>query len=278
MDLPRVTICTPTFNRRPFIPALVACIEAQDYPSDRIEWVVHDDGTDPILDLIDHLPYLRYFRHDGPKLTVGAKRNFIADQATGDILVHMDDDDYYPPQRVSHAVETLQANPTCALAATSVLHMYSASGARMHVLRPRSDLVVGAASFALWRRLHTTRQYNDQAALAEEPSLLCGLTASDIAQLDPVKTILVIIHAHNSGDKTALVRHGDCVTVSELDPAAFLRTQQLLDTYLVDIPARVAAYDAGLRGHKPDVVEAQRRISVGWHPSPARVRTAWSEP
>ena len=278
MGPPRVTICTPTFNRRPFIPALVACIEAQDYPRDLIEWVVHDDGTDPIHDLIEHLPYLRYFRHDGPKLTVGAKRNFIADQATGDVLVHMDDDDYYPPQRVSHAVETLQANPTCAIAATSVIHTYFASDARMYVLRPRSESTISAASFALWRRLHTARRYDDQAAMAEESSFLRGITVSDIAQLDPVKTILVISHTQTSCDRTALIRHGDCVTVSELDTTAFLHTQELRDTYLVDIPARVAAYDAGLRGHKPDVVEAQRRISVGWHPSPAQVRTAWSEP
>lgn len=29
------------------------------------------------------------------------------EKSKGDILVYMDDDDYYPPERVSHAVETL---------------------------------------------------------------------------------------------------------------------------------------------------------------------------
>jgi cellulose synthase/poly-beta-1,6-N-acetylglucosamine synthase-like glycosyltransferase len=41
--LPRVSICTPTYNRRPFIPYLKKCILKQDYPLSRIEWVIVDD-------------------------------------------------------------------------------------------------------------------------------------------------------------------------------------------------------------------------------------------
>ena len=37
--LPNVSICTPTFNRRPFLPSLIKCISAQDYPHEKIEWI-----------------------------------------------------------------------------------------------------------------------------------------------------------------------------------------------------------------------------------------------
>ena len=50
--LPFVSICTPTFNRRPFIPFMIKCFEHQTYPKDRIEWIIIDDGTDPIEDLV----------------------------------------------------------------------------------------------------------------------------------------------------------------------------------------------------------------------------------
>ena len=30
---PFVSMCTPTFNRRPFIETLIKCINLQDYPS-----------------------------------------------------------------------------------------------------------------------------------------------------------------------------------------------------------------------------------------------------
>ena len=50
--LPLVSICTPTFNRRPFIPSLIQCVINQTYPAHLIEWVITDDGTDPIEDLV----------------------------------------------------------------------------------------------------------------------------------------------------------------------------------------------------------------------------------
>ena len=36
--LPKVSLCTPTFNRRPFIPMLINCMNRQTYPKKLIEW------------------------------------------------------------------------------------------------------------------------------------------------------------------------------------------------------------------------------------------------
>ena len=41
-------------------------------------------------------------------MTLGAKRNFMHEKARGEFLVYMDDDDYYPPCRIRHAIETLR--------------------------------------------------------------------------------------------------------------------------------------------------------------------------
>jgi glycosyltransferase involved in cell wall biosynthesis len=44
--IPFVSICTPTFNRRPFILNLIKCVDSQTYPKDKMEWIIVDDGTD----------------------------------------------------------------------------------------------------------------------------------------------------------------------------------------------------------------------------------------
>ena len=38
-------------------------------------------------------------------MTLGRKRNLSHEMATCEVFVYMDDDDYYPPERVSHMVE-----------------------------------------------------------------------------------------------------------------------------------------------------------------------------
>ena len=60
---PLVSVCTPTFNRRPFIETMFQCFRNQTYPKNRIEWIIVDDGTDKIQDLIEasNIPEIRYF-------------------------------------------------------------------------------------------------------------------------------------------------------------------------------------------------------------------------
>ena len=122
-NLPLVSICTPTFNRRPFIPFIKKCIELQTYPKSRIEWIIIDDGTDPIGDLVSDLEYVKYFYYP-EKMLLGKKRNLMHKKCSGDIIVYMDDDDYYPKDRVSHAVDTLLQIPSFLVAGSSEMHIY----------------------------------------------------------------------------------------------------------------------------------------------------------
>ena len=55
---PRVSICTPTFNRRPFFKGLIDSIHAQTYPKDKIEWIIVDDGSDKIEDLVKDIQFV----------------------------------------------------------------------------------------------------------------------------------------------------------------------------------------------------------------------------
>ena len=120
-NLPNVSICTPTFNRRPFFEGLISCIESQDYPHNKIEWIIVDDGTDCVRDIVESEDTkkrlknmkIRYF-YESEKMDLGKKRNYMHKKCEfkndEDIIVYIDDDDYYPPERVSHSVTKLRTN------------------------------------------------------------------------------------------------------------------------------------------------------------------------
>ena len=82
---PFISICTPTYNRRPFISAMIKCFEHQTYPKDKMEWIIIDDGTDKIEDLVSHIPQVKYFKYD-EKMVLGKKRNLLHEKSCGDIL------------------------------------------------------------------------------------------------------------------------------------------------------------------------------------------------
>ena len=58
---PLVSVCTPTYNRRLFIPSLIKCFKSQTYPKEKIEWIVIDDGTDKVEDLFEGVECVKYF-------------------------------------------------------------------------------------------------------------------------------------------------------------------------------------------------------------------------
>lgn len=104
-DLPFVSIITPTYNKRKFFNLTLRNFEKTDYPRDKIEWIIVDDGEDKIKDLIPTQDNVIYIETE--KKSIGAKRNIACERAKGEYIVCMDDDDYYVPQSVKFRIGNL---------------------------------------------------------------------------------------------------------------------------------------------------------------------------
>ena len=71
-DVPTVSIVSLLSDRRHFIPLLKACVEAQTYPSRKIEWIIVDDGPEDEGAKFGSSSQV-YF-HGNKKLALGRKR------------------------------------------------------------------------------------------------------------------------------------------------------------------------------------------------------------
>jgi hypothetical protein len=251
---PFVSVCTPTFNRRPFIQAMIRCFNEQDYPQDRMEWIIIDDGTDPIEDLVASHPRVKYFKYD-TKMTLGRKRNLLHEKSRGEILVYMDDDDYYPPKRVSHAVEMLVSHPEALCAGSSEIYIYFKHIKQMKRFGPYGPNHATAGTFAFKRKLLKNNRYNDDACLAEERAFLKDYTVPFV-QLDPMKVILVFSHEHNTFDKRKLLVNAnpDVVRDSPKKVMDFIKDNELRRFYMNELEGLLANYEPGRPEMKPDVI------------------------
>jgi hypothetical protein len=265
---PFVSVCTPTFNRRPFVHTMLTCFRNQTYPKDRMEWIIVDDGTDPIEDVLKEATDLwgttiKYFRVE-EKMPLGKKRNFMHTKGKGSIFVYMDDDDYYPPERVAHAVETLQGNKQALCAGASELYIYFKHISKMYQAGPYGPNHATAGTFAFKARLLDETRYEEHAALAEERAFLKDYTIPFV-QLDAAKTILVFSHHHNTFDKRRLLNnpHPQYFKPSDRTVDEFIRRADeapLKQFFLQDIDALLEAYAPGAPAMKPDVLEQTKEI------------------
>ena len=180
------------------------------------------------------------------------------EKSRGSIIVYMDDDDYYPPERVSHAVETLQKNPKALCAGSSELYVYFKHIAKMYQFGPYGPNHSTAGTFAFRRELLNQTRYEDHAALAEEKAFLKNYTIP-FAQLDPLKTILVFSHEHNTFDKRKLLEnpHPNYVRESPKTVDQFIRSiyeANIKDFFMNRIDGLLKGYAAGQPSMKPDVM------------------------
>jgi len=109
-QLPEISIITLTYNRSEILDIAVRNFQRFIYPEDKIEWVVVDDSNER-NQLINQRkigmdPRIKYISLD-KKTSISEKRNYGVNEARYDILVHMDDDDYYPPESLLARVKLL---------------------------------------------------------------------------------------------------------------------------------------------------------------------------
>ena len=168
---PFVSVLMPTYNRRKFIPTAIEIYKSQTYPKDRMEWLILDDGSDKVKDLFDQasktIPNIRYI-YEPTKMNVGAKRNRLMDEAKGDIIVWMDDDDYYPNTRISSVVTTLSKNKTVDLVGSSQLYLYYTDTKKICTVGPFGPYHGTNGTLGMRKSFIANKRYDESVTYAEE--------------------------------------------------------------------------------------------------------------
>jgi hypothetical protein len=80
------------------------CWKQQTWPEK--ELIILDDQDDPSFLVPPGEPGVRYYK--GPKLTVGAKREWLCSKANGEAIIHFDSDDWSAPDRIAQQMEFLK--------------------------------------------------------------------------------------------------------------------------------------------------------------------------
>lgn len=106
-DLPCVSIITPTYERRKLIYMAIRNFNEFIYPKDKLEWIILDDSKESMEDIIPKDKRIHYIHIPNQRYSIAKKRNMGADFSNYEYIMHMDDDDYYPPESILARVKTL---------------------------------------------------------------------------------------------------------------------------------------------------------------------------
>ena len=218
IQLPVVSICTLTHNRRDHLKRLLACIENQTYPLNKIEWLILDDSSEYTekLEIKSRSSLKIKYQRLRKKLALGAKRNLSHKLCSGQIIVYMDDDDFYFPERVAHAVNTLQRSKK-GIAGSTFLHIYFSHDDQLWLSGPFGKNHATANTFAMTKEFASQHFYDNNSTCNEEKSFLRNYTIP-LEQLDPLQSLICISHNTNTFDKRRMRKNGANRRMRPLSP------------------------------------------------------------
>ena len=203
---PFVSVITPTYNRRKFLPILIHLYKQQTYPKELRELVILDDSPTSNEDIIPKNDSSIRYIYQKEKMVLGDKRNKLNSLAKGDVIICFDDDDYHFPERISYSVTRMNSEKTN-IAGASIINVYYADSKEFHQYGPFGGTHGTNGTFA-FRKIYLKNHQHDATRHAQEEPSFTNNFSEKMAQLDPMKTIICISHSTNTFDKRLLINQG----------------------------------------------------------------------
>ena len=98
------SVIITAYNYARFLPRCLESVLGQSHPADEI--IVVDDGsTDQTPEVVSAFPAVHYIRQNNAGKAVAFNRGFEASK--GDLICHLDSDDYWLPEKLKRVTEVL---------------------------------------------------------------------------------------------------------------------------------------------------------------------------
>ena len=123
MARPFISVLIDTYNHEQFIEQAIASVLGQDFPVSEREILVVDDGsTDKTPDILrKYEPRIRVLRKENGGQA--SAFNFAIPHCRGEIVSFLDGDDWWAPDKLTHVVDAMNANPEVGIVGHGIVNV-----------------------------------------------------------------------------------------------------------------------------------------------------------
>lgn len=222
-DFPNISILCPTYNRSKFLPLLIRNLKVQDYPHNKLEIIIDDDGTEPFIDNYDDFvniikPIKSKIIRNKNRRTIGEKRNNLIKNASNKIVVFMDDDDFYQSTYISHSFETMRENNAECVGCNKMIFLFDPySNDDFYFLTcGENKELIHECSMMMTKKWYKATSKFPKSSRGEGKQLMQNSNLKNVALTLPEKIMIQLCHNNNTINKEHFRNnHLDCFQISE---------------------------------------------------------------
>ena len=199
-DLPYVSIVTPTYERRKLIYMAIRNFNEFIYPKHKLEWIILDDSKDSMKDIIPRDERIHYIHIPDEHYSIPKKRNMGADFANYEYIMHMDDDDYYPPESILARVKILMKYKDKGIecVGSSTIGIYNIMNKNSNIASD-GDTSLSEASMGYTKKFWKERAFNEEEERGEYRGFIFG-RFEKIMDIPYAFIIIAFTHKQNFTD------------------------------------------------------------------------------
>jgi glycosyltransferase involved in cell wall biosynthesis len=202
-----ISILMPTYQRRKFLPFIIRNLKVQDYPHNKLQLVIYDDGEEPLIEDYNIFKEsikpikLKLIRKKN-KCNIGEKRNELVEKANHNIVVFMDDDDLYEPTYISHSYHILKKNKAGCVGCDKMIFIYPPYTKNdFYALNAGNKLLIHEATMMFYKSWYNKTKGFTNCNRAEGLGITSSCKLKTIELTNPHLTMTAVVHGKNTIDK-----------------------------------------------------------------------------
>ena len=237
-ECPSVSLLIPCYLRNKFLPLILVNLLHMDYPKDKMEVVILQDGPEDLFRPGEESFFrskigainMKYLYEKNIRRSIGEKRNKLVKMASHKICLMVDSDDIYLPSYVRYSVSALKEHRVGITSSSSMVFIY-----------PDKDYLITGIRCGFKRQGHeavmcfTKKHFKSMGGFISkgkegsmgEGSKMIDFNENNMVNLDVTKMMICVCHSGDEGNTIPKDRFSDAkfdATLNELPHLEVLKS------------------------------------------------------
>jgi len=210
MDYPQISIITPIFERNKFKRLIISNLLNIDYPLDKIEYIIDDDGKEErFINNLDELnefkeaiaPIQFIYKHYVKKREIGEKRNNLVKLATNKLIAQMDSDDFMLSPWLKYGIGEMKKNKLQLVGTNQMIFLFPKQDWKMTAIQCGEKRMIHEAGMIFTKKHWKAMGGFKKSSQGEGTNMIDGMNPKTIGLLNCNDVMICICHDNNTINK-----------------------------------------------------------------------------
>ena len=226
MEIPKISLLTPIFNRHKFLNLMICNLSCFDYPRELITWEILDsrskdnkkgkklfENQNQINFLQEDLGIKIKYTYVDKQMSIGEKRNYLSKNADNKIMINLDSDDIYFPTYLKYSIMNFKQKKV-GLCGSNQMLFYDVKNEKYYAISCSAKRQIHEATFCYSKKHWKAMGGYESNSQGEGCKMIDNMNENNIANLPIDRLMICVCHPDNTIDKEKFLKGKTEVTLN----------------------------------------------------------------